>query len=255
MNGGHSENMQTKTLTAALLALGLIAACTPAAPASEAVVAETVAPEPEAEAPEDLIEEEEAEADLGRYFSEQGMYCCHYEVMTYPPPLSINGETTTFEYGERPGQSFTGALTFSVLPMPDDWDSPTHPLRMQGENGLTVDLRIVPDGGVNAIGTIDWSHILGRPIGMAAYLAEATEDPGTLVFVFEVIEANRKLREFDEDPACQTPRYVALTAQWGGPDKDYLTLALFRDGPWPPADSTSMCALYHYDPGVISPRD
>ncbi len=50
----------------ALLALGLIAACTPAAPASGAVVAETATPEPEAEAPEDLIEEEESEADLGR---------------------------------------------------------------------------------------------------------------------------------------------------------------------------------------------
>ena len=239
----------------ALLALGLAAACTPAAPASEAVVAETVAPEPEAEAPEDSIEEEEGEADLGRYFSEQGMYCCHYEVMTYPPPLGWNGETATFEYGERPGQSFTGALTFSALPIPDDWGSPTHPLRMQAENGLTVDLRIVVDGGVNAISTIDWSHILGRPIGMAAYLAEATEDAGTLVFVFEVIKANRKILEFDEDPACQTPRYVILTGQRMGPDADFLTLALFRDGPWPPADSTSMCALYHYDPGVISPRD
>jgi hypothetical protein len=247
--------MRTKTLIAALLALGLLTACTQAAPESEAAVAEVVVSEPEAEAPEASFEEEEGEADLGQPWNEQGMYCCHYEVMTYPPPLGWNGETTTFEYGGRVGEWFTGAITFSLLPMPDGWDSPTHPIRMQGENGKSADLRIVPDGGVNAIGTIDWSHILGRPIGMAAYLAGATEDAGTLVFVFEVIEANMKLLEFNDDPACQTPRYVALTAQQMGPDKDYLTVALFRDGPWPPADSSSMCAIYHYDVGVISPRD
>lgn len=247
--------MQIRTLIGALLALGLAAACTQAAPESEAAVAEGVVAETEAEAPEPYIEEEEPEADLGRYWSEQGMYCCHYEIMPYPPPLGINGETTTFEYGERPGQSFTGALTFSALPMPDDWDSPTHPLRMEGENGVIVDLRIVPDGGVNAIGTLDWSHILGRPIGMAAYLAEESEDAGTLVFVFEVIGAKRKLLEFDENPACQAPQYVALTAQSMGPDADFLTLAMFSEGAWPPADSSTLCAIYHYDPGVISPRE
>jgi len=245
--------MRTRTLTGALLALGLAAACTQAAPASETLAAETVASEPEAEAPEDPIEEEEDEADFSRPWNEQGMYCCHYEVMTYPPPLGSNGETTTFEYGSRHGQSFTGAVTFSLLPMPDGWA--THPIRMQGENGLSVDLRIVGDGGVDAIGTLDWSHILGRPIGMAAYLAEATEDPGTLVFVFKVIEANRKLLEYNDDPACQTPGYIALTAQWGGPDVDYLTLALFRDGPWPPADSSSICEVYIYDVGVVSPME
>ena len=237
----------------ALLALGLLAACTQAAPASEPAVAEAVAPKPEAEAPEESFEEEEGEADLGQPWNEQGMYCCHYEVMPYPPPLGINGETTTFEYGSRHGQSFTGAVTFSLLPMPDGWDSATHPIRMQGENGLSVDLRIVDDGGVDAIGKIDWSQILGRPIGMAPYLAGAAEDAGTLVFVFKVIEANRKLLEYNDDPACQTPGYIALTAQWGGPDEDYLTLALFRDGPWAPADSSSMCAVYNYDVGVVSP--
>lgn len=237
----------------ALLALGLIAACTPAAPASGAVVAETATPEPEAEAPEDLIEEEESEADLGRPWTEQGMYCCHYEVMTYPPPLGINGETTTFEPASNTARGLTGNVSFSLLPMPEGWDSPTHPIRMQGENGLTYDLRVVVDGGVNAIGTLDWSEIMMRPIGMEDYLNEVTEDPGTEVFVFEVIKSSEG-EDIPGDSPCMTDRYVALTAQYGGPDKDYLSVAMFGDDSWP-ATEDRFCGGYSYAPGVISPRE
>ena len=245
--------MQTRTLIGALLALGVLAACTQAAPAGEPVAAETVAPEPEAEAPEVSIEEEESEADLGRYWTEQGMYCCHYEVMTYPPPLGINGETTTFEPASNTARGLTGNVTFSLLPMPEGWDSPTHPIRMQGENGLTYDLRVIEDGGVNAIGTLDWSDIMLRPIGMEDYLNEVTEDPGTVVFVFEVIKSSEG-EDIPGDHPCMTDRYVALTAQRGGPDKDYLSVAMFGDEPWP-ATEDRFCGGYSYAPGVVSPRD
>jgi hypothetical protein len=133
------------------------------------------------------MQEEEGEADLGRPWSEQGMYCCHYEVMPYPPPLGINGETTTFESGSTSAHGFTGAVTFSLLPIPDGRDTPSHPLRMQGATGLSRDLSNVPDGGVDAISTLVWSEIMMRPIGMADYLSEAAEEAGTLVFVFEIM--------------------------------------------------------------------
>jgi hypothetical protein len=246
--------MQTKTLIAALLALGLLTACTQAAPESEAAVAEVAVPEPEAEAPEASIEEDEPEADLGRPWNEQGMYCCHYEVMTYPPPLGSNGETTTFDSDSTSAHGFTGAVTFSVLPFPDGWKSPTHPVRMQGANGLSYDLDIVADGGVDAIGTLDWSEIMMRPIGMADYLSEAAEEAGTLVFVFEVKPADA-VEAAPAGPSCgRAPRYIALTAQWGGPGEDYLTLATFSDGPWP-ANADRLCGVFNYAPGVISAGD
>jgi len=248
---GYGENMHTMKLTAALLALGLLAACTQATPPGEPAAAETAALEPEAEAPENPMQEEQGEADLGRPWSEQGMYCCHYEVMPYPPPLGINGETTTFESGSTSAHGFTGAVTFSVLPIPDGWDTPSHPLRMQGATGLSLDLSIVPDGGVDAIGTLDWSEIMMRPIGMADYLSEAAEEAGTLVFVFEIMQTGAA----EAAPAgttCATPRYIALTAQRMGPDEDYLTLATFSDGPWP-ATEDRLCGVFNYTPGVMSP--
>jgi hypothetical protein len=236
----------------ALLALGLAAACTQAAPASETLAAETVASEPEAEAPEDPIEEEEGEADLGRPWNEQGMYCCHYEVMPFPPPLGINGETATFDSNSTSAHGFTGAVTFSQLPIPEGSTAPTH-LLMEGANGLSYELRIVDDGGVDAIGTLDWSEIMMRPIGMADYLSEAAEEAGTLVFVFEIMQTGAA----EAAPAgstCAAPRYIALTAQRIGPDEDYLTLATFSGGPWP-ADPARLCGVFHYTPGVISPRE
>jgi hypothetical protein len=237
----------------ALLALGLLAACTQAAPASELAVAETATPAPEAETLEASFEEEEGEADIGLPWNEQGMYCCYYDVMAHPPPLGSNGETTTFDPDSTSAQGFTGAVTFSLLPIPDGWDSPAHPIRMQGENGLTYDLRVVADGGVNAIGLLDWSEMMMRPIGMADYLNGATEDPGTLVFVYEIMPAS-ETEAAPAGPACATPGYIALTAQWGGPDEDYFTMATFRGGPWP-ADSARLCGIFNYTPGVVSPRE
>ncbi len=73
-----------------------------------------------------------------------------------------------------------------------DREFPAHPIRMQGANGLSFDLRLVANGGVDAIPTIDWSMIMMRPIEMVDYLrATACTDkpaessgliePGTLV--------------------------------------------------------------------------
>lgn len=119
--------------------------CTQATPGSEPDVADTFAQGSEADAPEPdapgapfIVEMgEDGESDIVRPTTEQEMHCCRLEVMEFPPPLGIHG-----------------ALTFAVLPMPGDWDPQTHPVRMEGENGLTADLRIVRKGGVKAIGRI-----------------------------------------------------------------------------------------------------
>ncbi|MBU6318379.1 MAG: hypothetical protein KGS00_01895 [Alphaproteobacteria bacterium] len=200
---------------------------------------------------------DEGEADPGPPRTEKEMYGYQYEIMPYPPPLGPNGETRTFDSDSTSAHGFTGAVTFSALPIPETWDSPTHPVRMQGANGLSYDLRMVEDGGVAAIDTIDWSEIMQRPIGMADFLRAPAEspdtdipaEPGTLVFVFEVIKPGAP-DEVSDAPGCATVRYIAVTAP---SDEDYLTLASFSPGPWPPADSARNCGIFNYAPAQPSP--
>lgn len=166
------------------------------------------------------------------------MHCCILEVTQFPPPLGING-----------------ALTFAVLPMRRP--GPADPSRAHGGRNR-ADRRPAAypaRAGSRRSARSDWSHVLGRPVGVTVFLAGATEEEGTPIFVFEVIGANRKTLNYNDDPAYMTQGHVALTGQRMGPDRDYLTLALLRDGPWPPADSSPMCASYSYAPGIVSPRD
>lgn len=222
-----------------LAGLCLLAACNPAAP-QKAQQAEPVNP---AIASDGAAEDAE-DADPGLPQTEQAMYGNQFDVLTYAPPVGLNGETQTFDSTSTSAHGFTGTVTFSALPIPDGWDSPTHPIRMTGANGRTFDLRIVENGGVEALKTLDWSKVMYQPIGMADYLNGKTTEPGTLVFVFEVIKPVPAPIVKNDLPCASDTRFLAVTAQHG--EADGLSLATFSTGSWPPANPEGHCGTYHY---------
>lgn len=263
--------MHTSAWPTTILAMLLLAACSQEAPPEAAkgpvaagekqVAASPAAPEPQAASDEGA---EEEEGDAGPPTTEKEMYGYQFEVMPFPPPLGPNGEKRTFEADSTAARGFTGDVTFSALPIPENSDSPTHPVRMQGANGLSYDLRMVENGGVDAISTIDWSKIMMIPVGMADFLkasaksdkpvkTEDLADPGTLVFVFEIIKTGKSGKPSDA-PGCGNDRYVAITApsdkNW---DDTPLVIATFSPGPWPPADSSRNCSAAIYAPGTTVP--
>jgi hypothetical protein len=191
---------------------------------------------------DDSGEEEEEEEDYDKPSTEAQMYGYMYEVMTYAPPLGLNGESHSFESASSTSNAFTKDITFSVLPS----DEVTQYVHLQADNGLAYDLRIVEDGGVKAIGSIDWSEIMLTPIGMEDYLNGKTDDPGTLVFVFEVLKETVPKAAFNGG-LCSKEKtgYIAITAP---SDDRPLTLAAFGKGQWPPKDLSTLCGSFGYFP-------
>jgi hypothetical protein len=252
--------MQTRTWPNALLAIVCLASCSQEAPpqapkqtaaaggapvaASQATLAPQATPDEESE---------EGEADPGRPSTEHGMYGYEYEIMPFPPPLGPNGQSRTFEAASTSAYGFTGDVTFSLIGEVDY--TTEHDVRMQGANGMSYDLAVVGNGGVNAIGTIDWSKVMMQPVGMADYLkADEKSDikPGTLVFVFKVIKIG-KTGKPSEAPGCGNDGYIAITApsddSW---DTATFVIAAFSPGPWPPADSSRHCGTFLYGPAELS---
>lgn len=187
-------------------------------------------------------EESDEEEDDDRAYTESQMYGYMYEVMTYAPPLGFNGESHSFSSASSTSNAFTQDITFSLLPS----DEITQYVRLQAANGLAYDLRIVQDGGVNAIGIINWTEIMMMPIGMEDYLNGKTDDPGTVVFVFEVLKETVPKAAFNGG-LCRKDKtgYIAVTA----PSSDRpLIIAAFEKGEWPPKDLTTQCGSFGYFP-------
>jgi len=256
--------MQIGTWSAALLAMALLGGCSQEAPpdaqdgsmaANGAQLASTPAEETSDEG------SDEGEPDTYPPTTEQGMYGYQYEIMPFPPPLGPNGESRTFQANSTAAFGFTGDVTFSALPLREN--EVIHQIRMEGANGLSYDLAVVPNGGVDAISTIDWSKLMMTPVGMADYLkAQETSDiplttseliePGTLVFVFEVITIGKSGKPSDA-PGCGNDRYIAITAPSDGSwDELPFTIATFSPGPWPPADSSRNCGVLGYTAAELS---
>lgn len=223
----------------------LTAACGPQAPAPQPkekkVVASAAAPTPPANAVSPAAESgEEEEHDDGRPTDEQGMYGFYGEVMPYPPPMGINGETTHFEPASTTATSFTGPVVFSGIPKEGE---PTQWLHMQAQNGLAYDLQIVDGGGVEAIGKLDWSKIMMQPVGMEDYLNEKADDRVTVVFVYKVMNEQVPPKAFNGGLCKKKTGYIALTASHA---VNYITVAAFSPGPWPPKDDSTLCGTFAY---------
>jgi len=231
----------------------LTAACGPQAPALPAkdkkVVASVAAPAPTPASNETAVSpaapSDEEEHDDSRPTDEKGMYCCELEVMPYPPPMGLNGETTHFEPESNTALGLTGRIVFTGAPKANE---PTQWLHMQAQNGLAYDLQVVDRGGVDAIGKLDWSKIMMQPIGMEDYLNKKSDEPGTVVFVYKV------MREFIPAKSingglCPKTGYIALTVNRQRLD---MMLVAFRPGPWPPKDDSTFCGSYRY---VLSDQD
>jgi hypothetical protein len=244
----------------ALLAIVLLGGCSqeapPEAPKAPAAASGAQVAASEARlAPQATPDEEsdEGEADPGRPLTEQAMYGYQYEIMPVPPPLGPNGESRTFEAASTSAYGFTGDVTFSLIGEVDY--TTVHDVRMQGANGMSYDLAVVGDGGVDAISTIDWSKVMMQPVGMADYLkADETSDiePGTLVFVFEVIRTGKTGKPSDA-PGCGSDGYIAITAPSDGRwDEAPFAIATFSPGPWPPADSSRHCGTALYGAAELS---
>jgi len=252
--------MQIGTWLVALLSMVVLGGCSQEAP-PEAPKAPPAASGAQVAAPQATLApqvtpdegSDEGEADFGSPTTEQEMYGYQYEIMPFPPPLGPNGETRTVEAGSTAAFGFTGDVTFSLIGEADH--TVIHNVRMQGANGLSYDLALVPDGGVDAISTIDWSKVMMQPVGMADYLkADETSDiePGTLVFVFEVIRTGKTGKPSDA-PGCGSDRYIAITAPSDGSwDELTFTIATFSPGPWPPADSSRHCGTALYGSAELS---
>lgn len=220
----------------------LAAACGPQAPATpleeKKVVASAAAPAPTAGIPAaPSSEEEEHEDDLPT--DEQGMYGFHGEIMPYPPPMGINGETTHFEPATNKATSYTGEVVFSGIPKARE---PTQWLHMQAENGLAYDLEIVRGGGVDAIGKLDWSKIMTQPVEMQDYLSGNVDLPITVVFVYKVMREHVP-RTAANGGLCKKTGYIAISVSHA---LDYITVAAFEKGPWPPKDASTHCGVFGY---------
>ena len=183
--------------------------------------------------------EPDGEPDFGPATTEKEMYGYQYEVMPYPPPVGPNGEVARFDPDSNTAIGYTGKVVFTSIPKANE---PTQWLHLQAENGLAYDLQIVDQGGVDAIGKLDWSKIMVEPIGMKDYLNHKTDDPGTLVFVYKVIHETIPAKSLNGG-FCPKTGYIALTAH---SQDEHLMVAAFRAGPWPPKDDSAYCGAYSY---------
>jgi hypothetical protein len=256
--GRKAARMQIWTWRVALLSMVVLGACSQEAP-PEAPKAPAAAGGGEVAAPQATLapqptpdeEYDDVDAGPGMPTTETEMYGYQFEIMPYPPPLGPNGESRTFGAGSTSAFGVTGEyVTFSSIGEADY--TFTHDVRMQGSNGLSCDLELVHDGGVDAISTIDWSKVMMQEVGMAEYLKfadETTDWPATLVFVFKVIGTGETGKPTDA-PGCENDGYIAITAPTPGLgnswDERGLTIATFSPGPWPPADSSSHSGTSHY---------
>jgi len=223
----------------------LTAACGPKAsepqPEQKKASVSAAAPAPPANSEGADVESGEEAEGWGRPTTEQEMYGYQGEVMPYPPPMGMNGETAWLEAASTTAIGFTGNVVFSGIPKENE---PTQWLHMQGENGLAYDLQIVDGGGVDAIGKLDWSKIMMEPIGMEDYLKEKTEQSGTLVFVYRVMRAVIPA-QVTNGGLCRKIGYLAITTN--SPSKN-TRVAAFGPGSWPPKDSSTLCGSYTYAP-------
>lgn len=222
----------------------LATACGPQAsapqPEQKKVVASAAAPAPTADAESPAAQSgEEAEAEGSRAIDEQGMYGFEGEIMPYPPPMGINGEITHFEPASTTAIGFTGPVVFSGIPKDGE---PTQWLHMQAENGLAYDLQIVDGGGVAAIGKLDWSKIMTQPVDMEDYLS-GEADSVTVVFVYKVMKEYVPPKSFNGGMCKKKTGYIALTASH---QLNYINVAAFGPGPWPPKDASTLCGVFTY---------
>lgn len=222
----------------------LAAACGPQAPAPQPkpkkVVASAAPPASTADAVSPTAEYgEEAEAEGSRAIDEQGMYGFEGEIMPYPPPMGINGEITHFEPASTTAISFTGPVVFSGIPKEHE---PTQWLHMQAENGLAYDLQIVDGGGVAAMGKLDWSKIMTQPVDMQDYL-NGDADSVTVVFVYKVMNEYIPATAAKGGLCKKKTGYIALTVSH---QLNYINVAAFSPGPWPPENASTLCGVFTY---------
>lgn len=153
-----------------------------------------------------------------------------------PPPQFVSS-AVPFSARSDAAKQTTGDIRLTALSATDANDTPS--MKLESDKGHVVETDLVPNGGA-AARNIDWTGVFGDVVDV-----DDTTPGGQSILDIHAVATSSGPDLCGADKAS----HLAVAFPVTGPSGDYMGIAAFKGGKWPPASVRDLCGVFTFSPG------